>query len=444
MSRKHVRSESNIALVILRNLGWPLVGGLGACFLFYFAVNRGLGGELLARYTTGHPLLYIETALFFVAMAALTIKFFEVSAQYATLGEIALPKSESSDPVQETPRLLAALEDISTRAHRSYLGRRLHDALNSLKRRGSAEGFDDELRYLADMDGARQHDGYALVRLVVWAIPIVGFLGTVIGITMAIKNLAPEAEQLAESMSALTAALSVAFDTTTVALSLSIVLMFLQYLVDRVETELLSTVDTRVEQELVGRFRHEAGNNDPQLGAIRRMAQSVIGATEEVVRQQEEIWRSTIDAAHQQWSNLTQESGKQLEQSLAAALDSSLQKHAVTAAEIQQQNVEQQNAQTERIAQLLGESHQQMASQQEQSLRQGEVMLKAIEASGQVATLQQALNQNLESLAGSRNFEETVMSLSAAIHLLNARLGHAGSARVELEDNASDSQDRAA
>ncbi len=71
-------------------------------------------------------------------------------------------------------------------------------------------------------------------------------------------------------------------------------------------------------------------------------------------------------------------------------------------------------------------------------------MLKAIEDSGQVATVQQALNQNLESLAGSRNFEGTVMSLSAAIHLLNARLGHAGSARVELEDNASDSQDRAA
>ncbi|MFM2094140.1 MAG: hypothetical protein RIS70_1264, partial [Planctomycetota bacterium] len=39
----------------------------------------------------------------------------------------------------------------------------------------------------------------------------------------------------------------------------------------------------------------------------------------------------------------------------------------------------------------------------------------------------QALNANLAALSGSKNFEETVMSLSAAIHLLNARLGRTDS-----------------
>ncbi len=55
-------------------------------------------------------------------------------------------------------------------------------------------------------------------------------------------------------MEGLLAGLYVAFDTTALALSLSILLMFVQFFVDRVETQLLSMVDTRVNEELVGRF----------------------------------------------------------------------------------------------------------------------------------------------------------------------------------------------
>ena len=53
----------------------------------------------------------------------------------------------------------------------------------------------------------------------------------------------------------------------------------------------------------------------------------------------------------------------------------------------------------------------------------------------QVAKLQETLNQNLRTLAGAKNFEQTVMSLAAVIHLLNARLGElpGDSPQVELE-----------
>ncbi len=40
----------------------------------------------------------------------------------------------------------------------------------------------------------------------------------------------------------------------------------------------------------------------------------------------------------------------------------------------------------------------------------------------QVARMEETLNRNLASLAGAGHFEETVMSLAAAIHLLTARL----------------------
>ena len=46
-----------------------------------------------------------------------------------------------------------------------------------------------------------------------------------------------------------------------------------------------------------------------------------------------------------------------------------------------------------------------------------------LEATGDVRNLESALNQNLTALAGAKNFQDTVVSLSAAIQLLTSRLG---------------------
>ncbi len=46
-----------------------------------------------------------------------------------------------------------------------------------------------------------------------------------------------------------------------------------------------------------------------------------------------------------------------------------------------------------------------------------------LQATGNVIKLEDALNQNLCASSGAKNFEDTVMSLSAAIHLLSSRLG---------------------
>ena len=67
-------------------------------------------------------------------------------------------------------------------------------------------------------------------------------------------------------------------------------------------------------------------------------------------------------------------------------------------------------------------------------IKQGELMTQAIRVAGDVVQLEKALNQNLSALSGSKNFEETVMSLAATIHLLNARLGKLSDApHIELK-----------
>jgi hypothetical protein len=59
---------------------------------------------------------------------------------------------------------------------------------------------------------------------------------------------------------------------------------------------------------------------------------------------------------------------------------------------------------------------------QAEMVRQGEVMQRAVEACGDVTRLEDSLNHNLSALAGAKHFEQTVMSLAAALNLLGARL----------------------
>ena len=70
----------------------------------------------------------------------------------------------------------------------------------------------------------------------------------------------------------------------------------------------------------------------------------------------------------------------------------------------------------ERSSEAMLAAHQELAGQRE-------LLVRAVEATGQVIRLEEALNRNLGALSGSHHFEETVQSLAAVIHLLNARLG---------------------
>src|SRR5439155_5507950 len=62
--------------------------------------------------------------------------------------------------------------------------------------------------------------------------------------------------------------------------------------------------------------------------------------------------------------------------------------------------------------------------------KQSETLHKLQEGEAQLMRLQETLNQNLNTLAGSGAFEEAVQSLTAAIHLLTSRAGPAAGMRM--------------
>lgn len=435
-------------LAILAHLGWPLLLGAALCSVFYVLVYRGpLNLPAMHRYFASHPVLIIETGLFFVGLAALGLKAFEVLSQYWALGVVQIEEAPATgQKPEDVGRLISQLDQQSSSARQSYLGRRVRDVLLAIQRKGSAAGLDEDLKYLADMDAARQQDSYGLVRIVIWATPMLGFLGTVVGITHALGDLDPQqlATNIQKAMEGLLSGLYVAFDTTALALSLSMVLMFLQFLLDRIETQALSIVDIRANEMLVGRFQEVGAGRDPYLVSVERMSGRVLQASEELVRQQVELWDRTIQAADSRWSQLVLTAGAQVQTALQSALDHSLQNHAAELAQVERDASERAARRWEQLQTALSENARVMRSQQEEMVRQAELMAQVVKATGEVMGLETALNENLRALSGAKNFEDTVMSLSAAIHLLNSRLGKSPEDVPQIELKKSPLKGRAA
>lgn len=428
----------------------PILWGGLASAGFYILLEIGLrvqqglgqerGGKILASvvsllrdYLAGHPIEYATTVLFFIGLAVLVIKALDIARQ-PRLGAqsqwILGPIVPGGQPLEAVDELWGRLDASEGRYH-PLLVNRLRDVLDRVRRRGSAEGVEDELKYLADRDADRLDESYALFRVVIWAIPVLGFLGTVVGIIMAVAKMSPTA--IEESMPAMIAALSVAFATTAQSLSLAILLMFAKYRIGQVENRLLAEVDHWADEEMLGRFEQVASGAEGQLAAVRRMSETMIDAAEHLVARQTELWRKTVDAAHDHWAHLTTEAESQLGKAMGQALHESLESHAEVLIVAEAQAAERNQKHWQQFQETLARSTESAAALHEQVGTQTEVLRRTVEATGQVAKLEETLNRNLATLAGAKHFEQTVMSLAAAIHLLNARLEELPGERTDVE-----------
>ena len=87
-----------------------------------------------------------------------------------------------------------------------------------------------------------------MIRYIVWAIPSIGFIGTVRGIGAALG----QAHKAVEGdITGVTESLGVAFNSTLIALLISIVLMFLLHQLQLSEERLVLDTETYCDQHLI-------------------------------------------------------------------------------------------------------------------------------------------------------------------------------------------------
>jgi biopolymer transport protein ExbB/TolQ len=194
--------------------------------------------------------------------------------------------------------------------------------LDFLARRSSAADLDDQMRALADEDALAVENSYSLIRFITWAIPILGFLGTVLGITEAIAGVTPEV--LEQSLNTVTDGLALAFDTTAVALTLTMIVMFLTFLTDRAEQGVLEAVDHYAERQLAHRFLRTGPDGGAFVEMVRQNTSVLLQGTEQLIKRQAELWSRALEETERRHTKAANEQQARLTEALEAALTRTL------------------------------------------------------------------------------------------------------------------------
>lgn len=161
------------------------------------------------------------------AMAIMAMKARRTLSEQRLLGYQLLDIPEGTRVIPEDAhRLSRTLEALPSEEQEFLLPRAISAALQRLAAQGSLQDIAGAIRDTCDAESQHLDSELSMVRYIAWAIPSIGFIGTVRGIGEALAN---AHQAVAGDIAAVTASLGVAFNSTFIALLISIVIMFLSH-----------------------------------------------------------------------------------------------------------------------------------------------------------------------------------------------------------------------
>jgi biopolymer transport protein ExbB/TolQ len=163
-----------------------------------------------------------------------------------------LPTEEGARILYEDARpLLRKIDQITIQHGPFILANMIRQALSKYATSRSSQAVSETVRTQAEVDQGRLVASMATVQYLAWAIPAIGFLGTVVGLagSMSMAGRLSEQDFLVEA----TGHLTFAFDCTLVALAISLVLMFLVHSIQRDEEALVIDCQQYCLEHLVNR-----------------------------------------------------------------------------------------------------------------------------------------------------------------------------------------------
>ena len=405
------------------------VFAIGATVLFYlFAPQSPVGAEFIRKYFCTHPLMYVSTLMFFSGLAILVQKYSRLWSERAAsraIGRLIGDGIPHGDARESEQHLRAWCDEQAAAVQKSQLMLRVRETLHYLKGT-QRSGLEEHLRYIAELASERLHQSYATIRTISWAIPIVGFLGTVIGITMAIANVTPE--QLDSSLNEVTGGLSVAFDTTALALGMSIVMVFCSFAIERQELQVLNDVEQFGIETLIPLFSVDKDSESVSTPAVPDMVQI-----------QRTVWTEQLTALQNVWAGLLSEHTSQLTAALGTELQRTLDQHRASVDEARSTYTSSLDTSTRAVVEhteqmlsgferrisawqdALQVSSQFSAAQSEALHDLGAKLLQMTETEERLTALQKQLNDNLQALQLADTLEQTASSLTAAVHVLTTK-----------------------
>ncbi len=191
-------------------------------------------------------------------------RFVETMRQRRAFGLILLPTDDGARILPDDARGLQRQIDHATNEEPYILATMIRAGLAKLSLSRSAQDVRETLKTQADVDLGRLISSMATLNYLAWAIPAIGFFGTVRGLAGSMTLAGEGGKQLEQA----TRHLTVAFDCTLVALGLSLIVMFLIHTLQREEESLVIDCQQHCLDHLVNRIY------EPELGAAAAGADS--------------------------------------------------------------------------------------------------------------------------------------------------------------------------
>ena len=158
--------------------------------------------------------------------------------------------------------VLRRIKSVAERPKDFLLFRRIDMALSNLGNIGEVRDVGAVLESQADSDGSSVDSSYTVIRSLIWTIPILGFIGTVVGLSQAIGSFTDvltqtgsDAGSIKSKLGPVVGGLATAFETTLVALVAAVIIQLLSTWVYKREEALLDGITDFTTENVLSRLK---------------------------------------------------------------------------------------------------------------------------------------------------------------------------------------------
>jgi biopolymer transport protein ExbB/TolQ len=218
------------------------------------------GMQFLASLFFKHALVSFTNTLFFTwAMSILFLKLQKLSHQRKALLLDVLPWELGAEINRDNvSQFIDNLYKLPHRLRDSMMVNRIRKALELFEVKQNTGDVTNMLSSQSDIDSMRIGGSYALLKAFLWAIPILGFIGTVIGLSHAIGGMdfsnMTDLKQVTSTLGKVTGGLGTAFDATLLGLVLAMFLNFPLNSMMKAEDDCLNDIDSFCNEVLLPRL----------------------------------------------------------------------------------------------------------------------------------------------------------------------------------------------
>jgi biopolymer transport protein ExbB/TolQ len=263
--------------------------GLGLTLLWFAFMYplQAPAGKVTADFTTGEfmanvfykhfTVSFLNTLFFCWAAAIIYLKLNKLRHQREALLLDVLPMEMGQEINGENVAgFIDHVYHLPKRLRDSLMVNRIRKALELFEVRQNVADVATMMNSQSDIDSARIGGSYTMLRAFLWAIPLLGFIGTVMGLSHAISGMSfgnvEDVAKVVGSINNVTSGLGTAFDATLLGLVFAVSLNFPMNALAKHEDEMLNDIDAFCNEILLPRLNGGTG----MAGDTASIADSVL------------------------------------------------------------------------------------------------------------------------------------------------------------------------